>query len=319
MMELRTLLALSTVTLLGCTGNPVETERPPEAAYRSESVSFSSEGFTLQGTLFLPNTRSRVPAIVVVGGSGPVNRDGLYLPDPRLLPPSYKHWADRLAQRNIAVLRYDKRVITYPQIDPLKLAQEDQVRDVVAAVRYLGARPEIDLERLFIIGHSEGASLALVAAGRTRARGVVGIATLGFAVDTLVLEQLRAQPDVPASLGEEVERKFALLRQGQFPEGGDILGAGEAYWREWIHYTQKADSIVLSLTRPTLIIQGLDDENLPGSTLQKNVRVWQSTAGKSPMVQFRTYENVTHSLLQKGTQDMAGNVIDGVAEWIAAQ
>lgn len=301
---------------LACSDGATNPERPAESEYRAEEVRFASDGLMLEGTLLVPDGAAAAPAVVIVAGSGPVNRDGIYVPAPDLLPPVYRRWAERMASDGIVVLRYDKRFITHNTIDPLGLSQEDQVRDVVAAVSYLERRSEIDARRIFVVGHSEGASIAPVAAGRAGVRGVVGAVALAFAVDSLVLAQLRASPDVPPSVIAETEQAFRQLREGTLPPGSSILGAGAAYWREWIHFTQRADSIVLALGRPMLVIQGLADENLPSWTLEKNVRLWEGIASRTPLVELRTYPGVTHHLLSAGAQGSAGPVVTDIIEWL---
>lgn len=313
---------LSALTTLGCAGGPVEvnppTAKPPEVGYRAEDVSFVSEGLPLSGTLFLPDTDSRVPAVVIVSGSGPVDRDGRHVFYPFLLPPAYKLWAERMAQNHIAVLRYDKRFLTHRDIDPLTLSQENQLRDVVAAVNYLRSRAEVDPDRVFIVGHSEGGSLAPVAAARVDVRGVVAVGSPAFAVDSLILTQLRVR-GYPEDKIREVEEKFRLLREGKFPKSGEILGAGEAYWREFIEYTERADSIATGLGKPMLVVQGLADEMFPGETLGKNVGLWEGIASRSPRIEFRTYEGVTHALLAAPTEEVSAPALDAIVRWVERQ
>ncbi|MFN2567159.1 MAG: alpha/beta hydrolase family protein [Gemmatimonadaceae bacterium] len=311
----RALLSILWVAL-ACSDGATNPERPPEPVYRAEEVRFASDGLMLEGTLLVPTGAAAAPAIVIVAGSGPVNRDGIYLPAPNLLPPIYRRWAERMASEKMVVLRYDKRFITHRAIDPLALSQEDQVSDIVAAVSYLERRPEVDAQRIFVVGHSEGASIAPVAASRASVRAVVGAAALAFAVDSLVLAQLRASPDVPPSAVAEAEQAFRQLREGTLPAGSNILGAGPAYWREWIRFTERADSIALALGRPMLVVQGLADENFPGSTLEKNVRLWEAIASRSPLVELRTYPGVTHDLLSRATQGDGGAVVTDIIEWL---
>ena len=289
-----------------------------DVKYKSEEVNFESEGLTLEGTLYLPNETLRVPAVVIVNGSGPVDRDGIYAPNPNLLPPIYKNWANWIASRGIGVLRYDKRFLTHPDLNPLEISQEDQINDIISAIIYLKSRTEIDTNKILIIGHSEGGSIAPVAAQRKNiVSGVVIIASPAFAIDTLFIEQLKANSNNPQSLITQVEQAFELLRNNQFPSGGQIAGGGEAYWQEWIEYSENADSIAVNLRKPILVIQGEEDENFPGFTFQKNKALWENIANQSDLIDFRTYEGVTHLILKDDdTQDMATDVLDDIVNWI---
>jgi acetyl esterase/lipase len=254
---------------------------------------------------------------VIVNGSGPVDRDGIFRPAPTLLPPFYKRWADLLAREGIAVLRYDKRFLTHRELDVRRLTQADQVRDVAAAVRHLRERSEVDDARVFILGHSEGASLAPVAAAMDgKVRGVAAVAAVGFSIDSLLLEQLRADPEIAPDTVESIARKFRLLRAGQFPVGDDILGVGPVYWSEWIRYTQQADSVVLALGRPIWVAQGMADEALPGGTLARNVGFWNALASSGKGIEFHTYPGVTHNLFTQADGRTAENVIHDAAKWV---
>ena len=300
------------VSFFGCSDTP--TSAPPPPAARTEEVRFPSDGLMLEGSLHLPASAAPVPAVVIVPGSGPVNRDGTFVPEPGLAPPIYRQWAERFAADTIAVLRYDKRFLTHP-VDPLRLSQEDQVHDILAAVTYLESRREIDAHRIVLVGHSEGGNLVPVAASRQPGvEAVVAIAAPAFAVDSLLLMQLRANAAISDSVVNQVAHAFGLLRAGTFPEGGHILGAGEAYWQEWIRYSEKADSIALALGKPMLVVQGLADENFPGAALTANVEHWRSTAEHSALVTLRTYPDVSH-ILFRGTEP-ANDVLQDIIAWV---
>lgn len=288
-----------------------------EEGYTSEEVNFQNDGLTIEGTLYLPNAGSKVAGVVIVNGSGPVDRDGKVQNSTNYLPPIYKNWADFLSLNKIACLRYDKRFLTHPELNPLELSQEDQINDIVAALKYLKSRVEIDTTRIFIIGHSEGGNIAPVAAHRSGfVAGVIIIAAPAFAIDTLFIEQLKANGNISQSLITQTQQAFQLLRNNQFPSGGQIWGGGESYWREWIEYSENAEGIVISLDKPVLFQQGLKDENYPAFTLQKNVALWDKIGNQSSKISFKTYEGVTHLMINENTQEMALNVLNDILIWI---
>lgn len=286
-------------------------------AFSNEAVNFSSGGLNLEGTIFIPDGRAPFPGIVIVNGSGPLDRDGILVTDPSLLPPIYRHWADFLANAGIAVLRYDKRFITHTNLDPLTITQEQQIDDLMAAANFLKLRSEVDSNRIFIVGHSEGGNLAPPAAQRlNNIHGVVLIAAPAFAVDTLIFEQLRANPDIPAQLIMQVEDAFRLLRNDQFPPGGQILGGGEQYWREWINFSENAIGIATALDKPTLVLQGCRDENFPGTTLDRNKQLWENFSMTDSSANFQSYDNVTHLILNSTTLLMSEGVLADIRDWV---
>ncbi len=317
--RLRIMLVVGIVVGLILAACSESTTPPVETGPTSTEVTFpTSDNLTLQATLFMPESQARA-AVVIVPGSGPVDRDGLIAGAATGdLPPIYRNWADFLLERDIAVLRYDKRFITYPNLNSLQLSQSDQVADIVAAVNYLQGRSDLDPQKIFIIGHSEGGNLAPVAANQIgNIAGLVILAAPAFAVDTLLVEQLRANPDISETIVNDVQAAFELLRNGQFPVGGSILGAGETYWREWITYSEKADSILQAGNSPAFILQGCSDENFPGVTLDANKLRWQDIVSRNfSAYRWVSYTRVTHLILNEETNDVAEHVLQDILDWI---
>jgi hypothetical protein len=121
----------------------------------------TADDITLHGTLSIPVVRnaSKVPAVLLIQGSGPTDRDGNQ--PPNQMPDLLKKVAYTLAKGGVASLRFDKRGLggNLPH-QPDKLADfsrwENFVSDAVSAFSFLVARPEIDASRIAIFGHSEG-------------------------------------------------------------------------------------------------------------------------------------------------------------------
>ncbi len=144
------------------TGN----DRPQEAAieadqnkpYHSENVTFTNGDMTLAGTLTVPNTGSRFPAVVFVHGTGLLDRDeNISGHKPFLL------MADALSRNGFVVLRYDKRGAGESHTNgPINVETALMADDAMAAVRYLAARPEVDASKVGILGHSEGGIIAFM-------------------------------------------------------------------------------------------------------------------------------------------------------------
>ena len=136
---------------------------PPGAPYAAEEVAVRSPyGHTLGGTLTLPRgARRPLPAVVLISGTGPHDRDGAIRGDTHR---PFRQFADTLSRRGIAVLRIDDRGIAerrHSLTSPLQVAE-----DVRAALALLRGRRDIDPARIGLVGHSEGGMVALmVAAG----------------------------------------------------------------------------------------------------------------------------------------------------------
>jgi len=146
----------------------LELRRPQNPAkpypYKEEEVSFASDDgkVMLAATLTLPQGAGPFPAALLVGGSGPNDRDETIAGHKPFLV-----LADFLTKRGIAVLRYDKRGIAKSTGNYADATMENFTQDVQAALGYLKSRKEVDAKRLGIVGHSEGGILGSLEATRS--------------------------------------------------------------------------------------------------------------------------------------------------------
>ena len=110
---------------------------------------------------------------------------------------------------------------------------------------------------------------------------------------------------------------FGMIYNGTFPTGGQIFGGGGTYWKEWMQYSNKADSIVLSTNLPTLVMQGLNDENLPNEMLNKNIQTWQSIANQATQkIEFKMCANTTHMFFDFNTPNTSSIFIHDLVTWL---
>lgn len=149
-------LAAGTFTLTRHVDTPVT-----QATYREETITFSSGAVTLAGTLTIPDGTGPFPAVMLLTGSGAQNRDEEIFD----FKP-FKVIADVLARRGIAVLRCDDRGVGGSSGSIAQSTTADFADDALAGVSVLAARREIDAKRIGLIGHSEGTSVAAIAASR---------------------------------------------------------------------------------------------------------------------------------------------------------
>ncbi len=147
----------------------VQNNRPQEAAiegdtnkpYRNEDVTFTNGDIIFSGTLSLPDKGSHCPAVVLVAGSGPLDRDEeAFGHKPFLL------LADALSRNGFAVLRYDERGVGATVGGNPDAPSEPLATDAMAALRYLKTRPEVDAAQVGFVGHSEGGLIAVMNAAK---------------------------------------------------------------------------------------------------------------------------------------------------------
>ena len=152
-----------------------------------EPITIPGNGFLLAGTLSRPaqTTEAKLPAVVLVGGSGPSDRDGLVYGIPVL-----GQLAGALADAGSMVVRYDKRGIGQSGGRAESASLNDYAEDVRAAIKMLENRKDVDLKRIAVVGHSEGGLVALIAASKEKKIAAVGlIATPGITGADIVLAQ----------------------------------------------------------------------------------------------------------------------------------
>ncbi len=186
--------------------------------YASEEVTYANEkdGVTLTGSITIPHSEERVPAAILISGSGAQDRDeAVFGHRPFLV------MADYLTRRGIAVLRVDDRGIGGSTGSVAQSTSEDLAGDVEAGFRYLMARDEIDPAKVGLIGHSEGGIIGpMVAAGNDDVAFLVLLAAPGLPGEEVLYSQAElisraagaTEADVAGSRAIQ-ERVFEVLKE----------------------------------------------------------------------------------------------------------
>jgi hypothetical protein len=190
---------IALIALLGWMACPLDAW----AVAAERAVSFQGAGgATLAGTLQLPAEGGKKPALVLLAGSGSTDRNGNQ--PPTFIIDLLKQLAENLAGQGFATLRFDKRGMYANAAElPKNPAEygdfftwENFVGDAASAVRFLRQQPQIDPQRVGILGHSEGGLLALEAARALDSENhppavLILISTPGRTVDVVLAEQLK--------------------------------------------------------------------------------------------------------------------------------
>jgi len=222
----------------------------------------------LPATILMPADADDVPIVVLVHGSGALDRDEtIYANKP------FRDIAEELARKGIATLRYDKRTYVYRQ--PVTTMDDETISDALSAIR-LAHRYS---RRVYLLGHSLGAMLAPLIAERAEKplAGVIMMASPARDMETVVREQfdyLLPSGASPAFKEQQIEN----LRQ-QSPHYLQPQGHTDAARR---------------LTLPMLIVQGERDYQV---TMQ-DFRLWQQVLDGKPNIIFRSYPRLNHPFME---------------------
>ncbi|MBD2723678.1 alpha/beta hydrolase family protein [Hymenobacter armeniacus] len=255
--------------------------------YREEEVMFNNpvSRLNLSGMLTVPAGQGPFPAVVLVSDVGAQDRDGTF-GDYHMMGSL----ADYLTRRGIAVLRYDDRGVGKSGGSTATATTAMLVSDVQAAINFLRSRLEVNISRIGVIGHGEGADVALMAAGAPLPPAfVVSLAGYGLTGEQTLLQQQvteqRAQKMDPAKIQAAYERQrtmYDIIRQTNEPQAKSIvanmlrqdhpdLDAKEAQVQAvklltpWRHFFLSYDPIAEldQVACPVLLLNGTDDQEAP--------------------------------------------------------
>jgi dienelactone hydrolase len=272
---------------------------PAPAAAPAADASFIERNFEvagLPGTLALPKTSARpgFPAVVLVHGSGPQDRDQTIGPNRPFLDI-----ARGLAERGIAVLRYEKRSKARPQdfADGQYTMDDETTNDAVAAVAALRATPGIDPDKVYVLGHSQGGMLApRIAQHSGKVAGLVLLAAPARSLLTILAEQNRYLLDADGSIDaqeqqflDDLQQKIANVRSdGEVADKDTPLGLPARYWRAFEQVDPVADAGSLAL--PMLFLQGGRDFQV----IDTDWQLWRKALADASRAVFKHYPALNH-------------------------
>ncbi len=331
----------------------------PPFPYSEREVTYTSpvDGVTLAGTLTMPEGEGPHPAVLMLTGSGPQDRD-------ETLMGHKPFWviADYLSRRGVAVLRVDDRGVGSSGGDIMQTVAKTNVADAVAGVEFLKKQPGVDASKIGLIGHSEGAWIGPIAASRSddvsfmvmlAAPGVSGKELLvmqrdavrgaaGVPPEQRQLEQKAHEELLDAiARGEsddvvaEALRKLALLERGGASDAEEyadrIVDQQMAMMTSaWFRDVMALDNrpALRTLKIPVLVITGDLDLQVPPDENMPQIRGALNTAGNSKST-LVTMPGLNH-LLQTARlglpseylaieQTIAPEVLVLMTEWIQEQ
>ncbi len=270
------------------TASPPATSPPyaDAAKFSSEEVTVGDAPWKLPGTLTIPASSGPFPAVVLLAGSGPNDRDETIGPN-----HPFADLAEGLSSRGIAVLRYDKRTHAYRgALDPQKITVDEEViQDGVAAVSLMRARPEVAQDKIFVVGHSLGAMLAPEIAKKARpVAGIVMLAPLGREAARTIVEQMRFLGQVSPEKLAEIERQADEISAHKMPASEKSIGAPASYFYDLDARDEVA--IARNLSVPIFILHGGRDYQV----IDEDIQHWQDGLKGVANVKVETFPALNH-------------------------
>lgn len=333
---------LSLAALIDCDAQDrITTFRVTSMSVLSEPVSPSSVGIEsavqvvspegpLPGTLVVPKGHGPFPAVLLVVGSGALDRDETIGPN-----KPFRDLAEGLAAAGIASLRYDKRSRIYgAQMAGKDITVDEAVTDdAVAVLHLLAKQASVDPGRLFVLGHSLGAAMAPRIAQRDpQVQGIILLAAPARLTLDTVIRQMRylapQQGATPAQVDELLApvisaRDTVAHADPSHPPEGQVLNGPISFWVSLRDY----DPITTAkgLSRPILVLQGGDDYQV---LLQADFTQWRSAFAHAPYARLIQYPGLSHLFMPGGTPPgpadymkpghVDAQVIRDIVDWVKA-
>jgi len=302
------------------------------AKFTEEEVTIGKGMMRLPGTLSVPTGDGLFPAIVLVHGSGPNDRDETIGPN-----KPFRDLAHGLASRRIVVLRYEKRTKQHPILMSLTrnsvTVKEETIDDAVAAVKLLKKHDRIDSNRIFVLGHSLGGMLLpRIAKAESGIAGFISLAGSTRPLEDLALEQTKYILSLDGELTDdekakiqELEEQVARVKSPDLTQSTPAkdfpLGIPASYWLDLRDYDPAKEA--KSVRKPMLVLQGERDYQV---TMEDFVGWKKALAGRDD-VKFISYPHLNHLFVEgegKSTpqeysspSNVAAVVIEDIVKWCA--
>lgn len=247
------------------------------------------------GTLLTPKPESNT-LVIIIGGSGPTDRNG----NQRMTRNnSLKMIAQGLAKEGFASFRYDKRIFTLLQrqaLDEKKLRFDHFIEDAVSVINYF--KENKSFEKIYVLGHSQGALVGMEAALQTTINGYISLAGVGQSIDRVIVNQIGMQ--MPRLKDETIEAITTLKEKGRVDNFNTALGSIlrhdiQPFMASWMKYDPALE--IAKMNVPILIINGTND-------LQVDTQEAQRLKDASPNASLEIIKNMNHVLKTVSDDDL---------------
>jgi uncharacterized protein len=299
-------------------------------AFNETEVTLGAGTQSVPGSLCVPRSGNRGPAVMLVGGSGPQDRDGTIGPN-----KPYRDLAWGLATSGVAVLRFDKVTVVHAaelsQATEFTLADEylPQALAAVDLLRDAGSGPVV------VAGHSLGGTIApRIAQASPVVAGLVILAGGATPLHWSAVRQVRYIASLdPATEAASRPAVDAMSEQARRVDSPDLspatppselpFGVPAAYWLDLRAY--RPVEVAAGLGLPMLVLQGGSDYQ---STVDEDLAVWRAGLQRAPGVTIQVVDDDDHFFFTRSgpstpadylaVQHVDPRVVAAVADWVIA-
>ena len=297
-----------------------------------QSISFDSHGFQLSGTITIPEGAPERPAILLLPGSGQIDRDD----NAKTLKINlFTELVSTLNESGFITLRYDKRGVGESQGDYWSCGFDDLLDDAEQAISFLSNEPGVDSNKVFVLGHSEGASIALRLAARgNNIAGVIALAGFAKTGEETMLWQTKQVGEsltgfnafvirvLKIDLVNSLQKNLSKIKQSK-KDSIRIKGSKiNAKWmREFLAYDPKAD--FKNIKAPVLAITGSHDIQVDPEDLKTMKQLTSSDfeshspEGLSHLLRQDDHKKGLATYKSQAKMPVDQNTIKLIADWLA--
>ena len=298
-----------------------------QASFKDKEVLFGTQDWMVHGTVTIPAGVGPFPAVVLVHGSGPNDRDETVGPN-----KPFRDLAWGLASSRIAVLRYEKRTrehgAKWAAAGKDFTVKEESVDDTLSAVQVLRSTERVDPNRIFVLGHSLGATLApWIGKADSRIAGLIILAGITRPFEDVIVDQYTYL----ASLGQasskdlaKIQAQAARVKDPQLssdtPKESLPFSVPAPYWLALRSYNPA--EVARGLAQPMLILQGERDYQV---TMQ-DLDGWKKALSARRNVTIKSYPDLNHLFMEGAGKSrpeeyqkaghVSRQVITDIAAWI---
>lgn len=255
--------------------------------FTEKQISFSSNGIDIPGTIMFPKeSKEKYPAIVLVHGSGPNDRDETIQSGSLILKPFYE-LSKNLAENGFVVLRYDKRSYLANFDKSIKnITVNDFVTDAENAFNYLYSQDFTDKDSVFVLGHSQGASFVPIIIKNLPVKAGISFAPALLDIFSQIvyqtdyqyeqLKNIKGYEQVLTELSsikkqaEEAKNKF---ESGNYSDSDTFLGADFRFYAGWMNLQKDPVKDFINSEKKILILNGENDLKTPYPLIKEKENV----------------------------------------------